>query len=128
QIKALVDRAAAIAVEERRKIAAQDLDRAMEAVGGADRPLFRPVDWGDVVISPDVEQELRTLVSLLNHKGMVNLDVEAPTGLLLIGPPGTGKTMLARLIATQTHRSFYPITPADVLGGAVGASVKKLQE
>jgi transitional endoplasmic reticulum ATPase len=36
--------------------------------------------------------------------------------------------MLARLIATQTHRSFYPITPADVLGGAVGASVKKLQE
>jgi transitional endoplasmic reticulum ATPase len=51
-----------------------------------------------------------------------------PTGLLLIGPPGTGKTMIALLIATQTRRSFYPITAADILGGATGASVKKLTE
>ena len=128
KIKALVDRAAAIAVEQRRKIAANDLELAMEEAGGADRPLFQPVDWGDVVISPEVEQDLRTLVGVLKHKGMASLDVEAPSGLLLIGPPGTGKTMLARLIATQTHRSFYPITPADVLGGAVGRSVKRLQE
>lgn len=128
KLKALVDRAVAIAVDQRRKIAATDLERAIEEAGGADRPLFRPVDWGDLVVSPDVEQELRTLISVLNHKGMAHLDVEAPSGLLLIGPPGTGKTMLARLIATQTHRSFYPITPADVLGGAIGASVKKLQE
>ena len=128
KIKALVDRASAIAVEQRRKIALKDLELAMEERGGADRPLFRPVDWGDVVVSPDVEQELRTLVSVLNHKGIAHLDVEAPTGLLLIGPPGTGKTMLARLIATQTHRSFYPITPSDVLGGAVGGSVKKVNE
>jgi transitional endoplasmic reticulum ATPase len=128
KIRALVDRAAAIAMEQHRKIAANDLDRAMEEAGGGDRPLFQPVDWSDVVISPEVEQELRTLVSVLNHKGMVNLDIEAPSGLLLIGPSGTGKTMLARLIATQTRRSFYPITPADVLGGAVGGSVKRLQE
>jgi len=100
----------------------------MDEAGGADRPLFRPVDWGDAVVSPDVDQGVRTLVTVLNHKGMATLDVEAPSGLLLIGPPGTGKTMLARLIATQTHRSFYPITPADVLGSAVGGSVKKLQE
>ena len=33
-----------------------------------------------------------------------------------MGPPGTGKTMIARLIATQTKRSFYPITAADILG------------
>lgn len=128
KVKVLVDRAAAIAVEQRRKIAARDLEWAMEEAGGADRPLFQPVEWRDVVISLDVEEELRTLVNVLNHKGMASLDVEAPTGLLLIGPPGTGKTMLARLIATQTHRSFYPITPADVLAGAVGGSVKKLQE
>jgi ATP-dependent 26S proteasome regulatory subunit len=81
-----------------------------------------------VVISEEVEQELRALINLLNHKGIPSLDVEPPTGVLLIGPPGTGKTMLARLIATQTRRSLYPITPADVLGGAVGSSVKRLQE
>jgi transitional endoplasmic reticulum ATPase len=128
KIKALVDRAAAIAVEQRRKIVLKDFEQAIEEAGGADRPLFRPVDWGEVVISLSLEQELRTLVSVLNHKGIAHLDVEAPTGLLLVGPPGTGKTMLARLIATQTHRSFYPVTPADVLGGAVGGSVRKLKE
>src|SRR5215472_5385614 len=42
KIKAIVDRAAAIAVEQHRKIASRDLERAMEEAGGADRPLFRP--------------------------------------------------------------------------------------
>ena len=51
-----------------------------------------------------------------------------PSGLLLIGPPGVGKTMVARLIATQTKRSFYPVTAADILGSATGASVKKMAD
>jgi len=36
--------------------------------------------------------------------------------------------MIGRLIATQSRRSFYPVSAADVLGGQVGASVKKLSE
>jgi transitional endoplasmic reticulum ATPase len=128
RIKGVVDRAAAFAAEEKRKIAATDLKRVIEEAGGADRPLFQPVEWNDVVVSPEVEQELRTLVNVLNGRRIKNLEVEAPTGLLLVGPPGVGKSMLARLIATQTRRSFYPITPADILGGAVGGSVKKLQD
>jgi transitional endoplasmic reticulum ATPase len=52
----------------------------------------------------------------------------ALTGVLLVGPPGTGKTMIGRLIATQTKRSFYPLSAAEILGGQVGASVKKLAE
>jgi transitional endoplasmic reticulum ATPase len=42
------------------------------------------------------------------------LKIPVPTGLLLVGPPGTGKTSVAHLIATQTRRSFYSIAPADV--------------
>ena len=40
------------------------------------------------------------------------LGLEVPTGLLLIGPPGTWKTLTAGLIASQTNRSFYPLTAA----------------
>jgi transitional endoplasmic reticulum ATPase len=36
--------------------------------------------------------------------------------------------MIARLIATQTKRSFYPVTAADIIGSATGASVKKLAD
>jgi transitional endoplasmic reticulum ATPase len=42
------------------------------------------------------------------------LEIPGPTGLLLVGPAGTGKTSVAHLIATQTRRSFYSITPAYV--------------
>jgi transitional endoplasmic reticulum ATPase len=51
---------------------------------------------------------------------------ENPVGLLLVGPPGTEKTLIARLIAGQTRRSFYPLTAPNVLGGSVGDFVKRV--
>jgi transitional endoplasmic reticulum ATPase len=120
-----VDRAAHFAADENRRITANDLERAMEDFGGQDRPLTKPVDWTHIVVSPDIERELRILVTLLNRAGA---EAEVPTGLLLVGAPGTGKTLIARLIATQTGRSFYPVTPADMLGAGIGQSVKRIRQ
>jgi transitional endoplasmic reticulum ATPase len=128
KIGTLLDRAAFFAAEEQRKIEERDLTRALAETGGKDRAAFKEVDWADVVLSPDTEADLRNLVRLMDPAYGERLKLAIPTGLLLIGPPGTGKTMIARLIATQTKRSFYPITAADILGGAAGASVKKLKE
>ncbi len=129
RICALIDQAAAFAAEESRKIEERDLRRAVEEGGGKDRPLFQPVEWEELVVEEDVERELRTLIRLLDDPGAVEkMRVPVPTGLLVLGPPGTGKTMIARLIATQTHRSFYPLTAADVLGGHVGDSVKRVSQ
>jgi transitional endoplasmic reticulum ATPase len=128
KIGTLVDRAAFFAAEGRRQIEELDLTRAFADTGGKDRPAFKEVDWADVVLSPDTEADLRNLVRLMDPEYGERLRLAMPTGLLLIGPPGTGKTMMARLIATQTRRSFYPITAADILGGATGGSVKKLTE
>ena len=128
KIGALVDRAAFFAAEEQRKIEERDLARALADTGGKDRAAFKEVEWADVVFSPDTEADLRNLVRLMDPAYGARLNLAVPAGLLLIGPPGTGKTMIARLIATQTKRSFYPITAADILGGATGASVKKLTE
>ena len=128
KIGTLLDRAAFFAAEEQRKIEERDLTRALAETGGKDRAAFKEVDWTDVVLSPDTEADLRNLVRLMDPAYGERLKLAMPTGLLLIGPPGTGKTMIARLIATQTKRSFYPITSADILGGATGASVKNLKE
>ena len=128
KIGTLVDRAAFFAAEEQRKIEERDLTRALAETGGKDRAAFKEVDWAEVVLSPDTETDLRNLVRLMDPAYGERLRLAMPTGLLLIGPPGTGKTMIARLIATQTKRSFYPITAADILGGATGSSVRKLTE
>ena len=129
RLKALVDRAAALAAGLSRKIEAADLQQALSEMGGRDRPLVQPVQWEDVVIEEEVERDLRTLVRLLDDPNAARrVGLPLPTGLLLLGPPGTGKTMIARLIATQTRRSFYPLTSADVLGGTQGDSVKRISQ
>ena len=127
RLRALVDQAVGFALTDNRKIEAQDLRRAIGAGGGKDRPLVERVEWDEVVVEESIKQDLRSLVRLLEDPARTRtLGLEIPTGLLLIGPPGTGKTLIARLIASQTKRSFYPLTAASVLGGAVGDSVKRV--
>ena len=128
KISALIDRAALLAAQERRKIEEKDLSRALAETGGRDRAAFKEVEWSELVLSPETEADLRNLLRLMDPGYSERLNLPVPSGLLLMGPPGTGKTMIARLIATQTERSFYPITAADILGGATGASVKRLAE
>jgi transitional endoplasmic reticulum ATPase len=115
KIRSLVDQAAIFAARDGRKIEARDLQKALEEYGGKDRPLFQPVEWEDVVLDEHVEQELRSLIRLVSNPfAAERMGLRVPTGLLLLGPTGTGKTMLARLIATQSTRSFLPITSAEI--------------
>lgn len=127
KIRALVDQAAAFAADEGRKIEGRDLRRSFEEGGGKDRPLVQPVQWQDIVLEENVGRDLQTIIQMLNDpRRAEKLGMEIPTGVLLLGPSGTGKSMIARLIATQTQCSFYPITAADVLGGLTGESVKRV--
>jgi transitional endoplasmic reticulum ATPase len=125
KLRALVDQAASYALADNRRIDAEDLRRAMNGNGGKDRPQIERVEWDELVIADSVKQDLKSLVRLLEDPERTRaLGLEIPVGLLLVGLPGTGKTLIARLIASQTKRSFYPLTAANVLGGGVGDSVK----
>ena len=127
KLRALVDQAATYALADNRKIQSEDLSRAINGNGGKDRPQLERVEWDEVVISESVKQDLKSLVRLLEDSERTRaLGLEVPAGLLLVGPPGTGKTLIARLIASQTKRSFYPLTAANILGGGVGDSVKRV--
>jgi transitional endoplasmic reticulum ATPase len=114
KLSGLVNKAASIAALENRRIESWDLQRAFDESGGQDRPLVKAVDWGDLILPAPVERDLRNLIRLMDAREAERLKVPIPTGLLLVGPAGTGKTSIAHLIATQTRRSFYSIAPADV--------------
>src|SRR5271166_5178848 len=105
KLHALVDKAANYALTDNRKIEAKDLQRALDGNGGKDRPQLERVEWNDVVISESVEQDLKSIIRLLEDPTRTHsLGLQVPTGLLLIGPPGTGKTLIATLVASG---SFY---------------------
>lgn len=126
RLKSLTDRAALLAqgkwIEERHLV------DALESSGGRDQGHMEPVAWTDVVLPEGVLADLQTLLDLMRPGRAEELALPAPTGLILVGPPGTGKTLVARLIASQAKRSSYAVSPSDVLGSAVGGSVKRLTE
>lgn len=127
KLRAVVDQAAGYALAANRRIETADLQRALSENGGKDRPQFERVEWDEVVVCESVKQDLKSLVRLLEDANRArSMGLEIPVGLLLVGPPGTGKTLIARLIASQTRRSFYALTAANVLGAGVGDSVKRV--
>lgn len=56
------------------------------------------------------------------------LGVDPPKGVLLHGPPGTGKTRLARAVANESDASFFHIAGPEVMGSAYGESEKRLRD
>jgi transitional endoplasmic reticulum ATPase len=56
------------------------------------------------------------------------LGVDPPKGVLLHGPPGTGKTRLARAVANESDAAFFHIAGPEIMGSAYGESEKRLRE
>ncbi|MBW0144126.1 CDC48 family AAA ATPase [Sphingomicrobium clamense] len=90
----------------------------------------RDVTYDDLGGMTDTIDALREMVELpLRHPELFQrLGVDAPKGVLLHGPPGTGKTMLAKAVANESDANFFHIAGPEVMGSAYGESEKKLRE
>ena len=88
------------------------------------------VTYDDLGGMGDTIDALREMVELpLRHPELFQrLGVDPPTGVLLHGPPGTGKTRLARAVANESSAHFFHIAGPEIMGSAYGESERKLRE
>jgi transitional endoplasmic reticulum ATPase len=88
------------------------------------------VTYDDLGGMRDTIDALREMVELpLRHPELFQrLGVDPPKGVLLHGPPGTGKTRLARAVANESDAKFFHIAGPEIMGSAYGESEKRLRE
>lgn len=102
---------------------------AIERHGGQDRPTMERWTWDSLVLDPAIKAQLQQLQAVIEDpESAQRFGVEPPTGLLLAGPPGTGKTTVAKVLAAQARSSFYPISGADVTSKWVGESERNIRQ
>ena len=75
-------------------------------------------------------QKVREMIELpLKHPELFRrLGITPPKGVLLHGPPGTGKTMIAKAVATETNANFEIINGPEIISKYYGESEKQLRE
>ena len=88
------------------------------------------VHWNEVGGLDIVKQELRESVEwpLKNAEVFSRMGIKPPKGILLYGPPGCGKTLLARAVATESEANFISIKGPEVFSKWVGESEKAIRE
>ncbi len=88
------------------------------------------VQWNDVGGLEEVKEELKEAIEWpLKHADLfAQADIMPPRGLLLFGPPGTGKTMIAKAVASTSEANFISIKGPELLSKWVGESEKGIRE
>jgi transitional endoplasmic reticulum ATPase len=88
------------------------------------------IKWDDIGGLDEVEQELKEAVEwpLKHPTAFTRMGVRPPKGILLYGAPGTGKTLLAKAVATEAQSNFILVKGPELLSKWVGESEKAVRE
>jgi len=89
-----------------------------------------PVKWKEIGGLDQVKEQLEEAViwPLQHPKLFEQADVQPPRGILLSGPPGTGKTMLAKALANESDVNFISIKGPSLISKFVGESEKAIRD
>ena len=104
------------------KISADDLNSNIQAVTSN-------VTFKDIAGIKEIKEELEEIVDFLNDpKKYLKYGVKLPKGVLLVGPPGVGKTLIARAVAGEADVPFFYQSGASFVHIYVGMGAKKVRE
>ena len=87
------------------------------------------IKFSDVEGVDEAEESLAEIVDYLhNPKKYTDIGATMPKGLLLVGPPGTGKTMLAKAVAGEAGVPFFSISGSEFVEMFVGMGASKVRD
>ncbi|MBI2145242.1 AAA family ATPase [Candidatus Woesearchaeota archaeon] len=88
------------------------------------------VGWNDIGGLDDQMREIREIVELPLNKPELfeQIGIQPPKGVLLHGHPGTGKTLLAKAVATATNSTFIEVVGSELVQKFIGEGAKLVKE
>jgi len=87
------------------------------------------VTFDDVAGVEEAKEEVTELIEFLkNPKRFLKLGARIPRGVLLVGPPGSGKTLLAKAIAGEADVPFFSISGSDFVEMFVGVGASRVRD
>ena len=85
--------------------------------------------FADIAGSDEAKQDLEEVVEFLKFpKKFADLGARIPKGVLLVGPPGTGKTMLSRAVAGEANVPFFSISGSEFVEMFVGVGASRVRD
>ncbi|WP_258237615.1 MULTISPECIES: AAA family ATPase [Arcobacteraceae] len=93
------------------------------------KPVTSNITFKDVAGIKEIKEELEEIVDFLNNPNKYNkFGVKLPKGVLLVGAPGVGKTLIARAVAGEAQVPFFYQSGASFVHIYVGMGAKKVRE
>jgi cell division protease FtsH len=89
----------------------------------------QPVTFNDVAGIEEAKKELEEIVDFLKHPGKYRrLGARTPKGVLLVGPSGTGKTLLAKAVAGEARVTFFSMAGSEFMEMLVGVGASRVRD
>lgn len=90
---------------------------------------MQKIKFADVAGLIEEKEEMAEIVEFLkNPKKFIEIGARIPTGILMVGPPGTGKTYLSRAVAGEAEVPFYNMSGSDFVEMFVGVGASRVRD